>query len=228
MMDERLQAAIGAARAGETRTAQHLLTEVLKDDPNQVHAWFLLSHLVESRQKQQAYLSRVLTLDPHHELARQRLALLRSDEAGGAVAPAAPSSPQPVVAAAAEMDILAQAEGDTLPDWLVEDAALVQLPETAVAPTPAAQPAPEALPEWLQEGVSPEFLGIQPKEEMSTPAPAAPSKTAVAARPQPAPITPEQEAIRQAAVRRWNLILAILVILALITLLLFINALRGI
>lgn len=226
-MDERLQEAIGAARAGETRTAQHLLTEVLKEDPNQVHAWFLLSYLVESRQKQQAYLSRVLALDPQHELARQRLALLRSDEAGGAIAPTAPTMPQPVVTAAAELDVLAQAEGDTLPDWLAEDAALVQVAETAVAPTPVAESAPEPLPDWLQAGVSHEFLGIQPEEETPTPAPAAASKTAVAVKPQPA-ATPAQDAARQAAVRRWNIILAILAMLALITLVLFINALRGI
>lgn len=214
-MDSRLQDAIGAARAGELRAAQQLLTDVLKDDPEQEQAWFLLSHLVEAPQKQQAYLGKVLSINPTHEQARQRLALLRSGQAGGATEDAAAISVAKV--AKPDLDVVVQAEGDTLPDWMAEDAELVQ-GETAVS-TVAPAAVAEDLPEWLQESVSPGFLGTDPE-------PAAQRKA------HPQPTLPVQQgkpksslpASSQVELRRWNLILITLSILALIILVLLINA----
>jgi hypothetical protein len=218
-MNPKLQDAINAARDGELQAAQQLLTDVLKDDPTQIQAWFLLSHLVESSQKQQAYLGKVLTLDPTHEQARQRLALLRSGQAGG-------TAQAPDALPAEEPDVLAQAEGDGLPEWMAEDAELVQA-ETAVAPpeTPAATPE-EELPEWLQETVSETFLGVTPTATEDTTAPETPpppATTKATTTPKP-PQTTAPQANNQAAIKRWNLILITLSILAIILLILLVNA----
>ncbi len=223
-MDSRLQEAIGAARAGETRTAQQLLTDVLKDDPAQVQAWFLLSHLVESPQKQQAYLGKVLALDPGHEQARQRFALLRSGQTGGA-AQAAPIKPAARVADA-ELDVVVQAEGDTLPEWMAEDAELVQV-DTAVPTLEAAAAqtaAPEELPDWLQESVSDEFLCTPPPAEDA----GLRGQTQRTLPVQPAkPQKAQQQLDNQAALRRWNLVLLTLGIFTIIVLILLINALMN-
>lgn len=72
-MNPKLQQAMVAARSGQEKTAQFLLTQVLKDDPDEVQAWFLLSHLVDSDQRQRAYLQKTVSLDPSHEIAMQRL-----------------------------------------------------------------------------------------------------------------------------------------------------------
>lgn len=215
-MDSRLQEAIGAARAGETRTAQQLLTDVLRDDPAQTHAWFLLSHLVDSPQKQQAYLGKVLTLEPDHKHARQRLAFLRAAQVGDAGQPA-PLQPAAKIADAA-LDVLVQAEGDTLPDWMAEDAPLVQM-ETAVSADQYAQAPPvvEELPTWLRDGVSNEFLGVQPEEEPLLGKPTMPV--------QPAAPQKGRRTADPAEVQRWNLILLALGIAAMIVLVMLINAL---
>ncbi len=221
-MDSRLQEAIDAARTGETRTAQQLLTDVLKDDPEQIQAWFLLSHLVDSPQKQQAYLGKVLALEPTHEQARQRLALLRSGQTGGAVQ--APPSQPAVKVAKADLDVVVQAEGDTLPEWMAEDAELVQA-ETAVSATTTQPPAPqkEDLPNWLQESVSDEFLGTEPETE-EKPVSAAKTQPTMPVQQVVPPKTQPQEKDKS-AVRQWNLVLVALGLLAIIVLILLINAL---
>ena len=77
-MDEKLKEAIAAVRAGDKREAQRQLTELLDNDPQQVQGWYLLSLLVDSPQKQAAYLSKTLALDPQHEKAKAQLATLQT------------------------------------------------------------------------------------------------------------------------------------------------------
>lgn len=69
-----------AAQSGNSREAQVLLTQVLNDDPEEAQAWFLLSHLVDSEQKQIAYLNKVVELDPGHEKAVEILSQLEVRE----------------------------------------------------------------------------------------------------------------------------------------------------
>jgi hypothetical protein len=76
-MNEKLQQAINAARNGQENEAQLLLTQVLKENPQETQAWFLLSTLVDSEQKKRAYLGKVLALDPGHPMAQKMLARLR-------------------------------------------------------------------------------------------------------------------------------------------------------
>ena len=80
-MELKLQQAIVAARAGRNDLAQHLLTEVLQENPDQANAWFLLSHLVESEARQKRYLRKALQINPQHDMAQTRLTVLEQEEA---------------------------------------------------------------------------------------------------------------------------------------------------
>lgn len=72
-MDIKLQRAVVAAREGKKETAQVLLADLIQENPADADAWFLLSHLVDSEERQRAYLKRTLILDPNYEKAQQRL-----------------------------------------------------------------------------------------------------------------------------------------------------------
>lgn len=143
-MDDRLKEAIAAVRTGDKVTAQRQLTELLDDDPQQVQGWYLLSLLVDSPQKQAAYLSKTLALNPNHEKAKMQLDAL---QAAGILAPSvtvAAETSQP-------MDVLAQSETDQLPDWLREasgESNVTAVPAIAAKETAVAN---EDLPDWLKE-----------------------------------------------------------------------------
>lgn len=79
-MNPKLQQAIAAVRSGQKKEAQFLLTQVLKEDPDESQAWFLLSQIVDSEQKRLVYLRKTVDLNPDHELAAQRLAQLEGVE----------------------------------------------------------------------------------------------------------------------------------------------------
>lgn len=144
-MDEKLKEAIAAVRTGDKREAQRQLTTLLQEDPEQVQGWYLLSLLVDSPQKQAAYLSKTLALNPNHEKAREQLAAL---QASGNLGPTAPS----LEAMDESFDLVTQADTDALPDWLIdandedepEITAVPHLPEETIVPN-------ETLPDWLKE-----------------------------------------------------------------------------
>lgn len=185
-MSSKLKQAIAATRAGQSKEAQILLTQVLKENPNQVQAWYLLSLLVDSPAKQQAYLQKVVALDPTHEKAQELLAQSQSTSAPAPPTPVEkhPTPPPPAPAlptSATPTDFSAQAAGDTIPDWLTD-----MQPETAVSEPPAPVE-PEAIannqeeiPEWLKKTVADPWLESEqptlvsePKSEPATELPAA-------------------------------------------------------
>lgn len=180
-MNEKLQQAISAARNGQSTEAQLLLTEVLKENPDETQAWFLLSTLVDSEQKKIAYLGKVLALDPGHQMAQKMLGRLQgaaeveaeiaageteavevagmADEEGAAVSEA-------ITVSQSAADFLAQEKGDTLPEWLVEEEGL----EIVESLEPVHSGGDEAvgdleIPDWLQEGVSEGWSEESPAEE---------------------------------------------------------------
>ncbi len=133
-MHPKLQQAIQAARLGQTNEAQFLLTQVLKDNPEEVQAWFLLSHLVDSEQKQLVYLRKAVALDPHHEKAAQRLAQLEETLS-------TETSTKALEMESERMD-------DTLPSWMTEEAEEMNLESAVTAPTQLGQ---TETPDWLKE-----------------------------------------------------------------------------
>lgn len=135
-MTATLQEAIAAVRRGETERAQLLTAEVIRDNPDDANAWYLLSQLVDSDTRRAAYLSKTLALDPTHERAQAELG----------VGPVAGTSQPETVAvfepAVTEVEVTAVAA----PEWLqplspepAPAAEVIAPPVTVVAPT---QPAP--------------------------------------------------------------------------------------
>lgn len=162
-MNEKLQQAIVATRTGQKREAQRLLTEVLKEDPENAQAWFLLSHLVDSKEKQVAYLGKALALDPQHQKAKQRLARLRAVhltatrevEEAPVVEKEVEQRPEMRPVSAGPLDLISQERGDTLPDWLSDDATFLDMDQAAAQAEPEdSLPATAVqldVPDWLQE-----------------------------------------------------------------------------
>lgn len=189
-MNEKLQQAILAARNGQETEAQLLLTQVLKEDPNETQAWFLLSTLVDSEQKKTAYLGKVLALEPDHQIAQKMLARLQEvgeveteieTEIGteeiaveiDAEEDEAPS--EPVVVSYNTADFLAQQKGDTLPAWLVEEEDLAIIDEAAATQTESDQE-----PASDEDAVIPDWLQNEPPESWPEEAPAAETALVVA------------------------------------------------
>lgn len=204
-MDDKLKDAIAAVRTGNKRDAQQQLTMLLDEDPTQVQGWYLLSLLVDSPQKQAAYLSKTLALNPHHEKAKEQLDLLK---ASGQLAPTASVvSDQP-------MDVLAQSESDTLPEWLVSESGDYSAAPAAEKVEATAVPN-QTLPDWLKEPASPDTT-FAPEEEVTVVGKAAESPT----QKRPAKVTKSTPTKRvstpKQTTRGLNLLLGLLVTLALV------------
>lgn len=143
-MDVKLKEAIAAVRAGDRTSAQEQLTTLLAEKPEEVQGWYLLSLLVDSPQKQAAYLSKTLALDPNHAKAKEQLTTLQ-----GAGAMAATSTFEMDVAE--PMDLWDQSESTSLPDWLEAEPASLPIPEPAEAEEEETAVPNDTLPDWLQE-----------------------------------------------------------------------------
>lgn len=156
-MNQKLQQAIAAARSGDNKKAQYLLTQTLQENPEETQAWYLLSLLVDSEEKQIAYLNRVLAIDPAHEKAQERLAALT------AVSPTHSASPD-------DLDLVDQEDSNLLPAWMAADP-----PEPAVESAAKIEDlletgpelAEEELPDWLQDSVVDEWAMAE--EETTAP-----------------------------------------------------------
>lgn len=207
-MEQQMQEAIDAARQGEKKTAQRLLVDLLQQDAEQEQAWFLLSHLVDAPQQQEAYLGKVLALNPEHAQARQRLLYLRQSET--AVAP--PVAPE-------DMGVEAQAAGDTVPGWMGEDvpagapAAETVAEEAAVTAKPA-----EPVPDWLQEPLGEGWDEGEAEEAPEATLPsAAVEKTPASPKvkvKKPPQRKPEPAAAPPSPI--WNILLYVLILMAVI------------
>jgi hypothetical protein len=213
-MDDKLKEAIATVRAGNVQEAQRQLTKLLEADPQQDQGWYLLSLLVDSPQKQSAYLSKTLALNPQHVKAKEQLEALQT---GGSLAATATIDEKEQ----ALRTVVEQSETDVLPDWLSEGAGIetsVKEPlsdeETAVAN--------ETLPEWLKEPAALE--ADQPKTAEDSPAaveqtaePAAePDKAVANLKQSPPPSTAKPMRSTSQNTRSLNIMLGILVILAII------------
>jgi hypothetical protein len=78
-MTTTLQDVIAAARAGDTKRAQLLAAGVVRENPDDANAWYLLSQLVDSDARRAAYLSKALALDPNHARASIEFNALPAD-----------------------------------------------------------------------------------------------------------------------------------------------------
>ena len=162
-MTATLQEAITAVRDDDTERAQLLAAEVIQDNPDDAHAWYLLSQLVDSDARRAAYLRKTLALDPAHERARAEFAALPAEASAVLGAPVVVAAPEVDVAVAVAAEALATEAGVMDPEaW------------------PAAEPA--GVPDWLHP-LSPEPtpVAVAPSYE--------PAPVASIAPPAPAPAT---------------------------------------
>jgi len=165
-MNTLLQDAIQATRTGNKKEAQLLLAQNLKENPDDAQSWYLLSMLVDSKEKQAVYLSKTLALNPNHEKANERLEIMRY----------ASEAATNVTISDDEGDFISQAEGDTLPDWLAADADSLQLEKAGQAPVveeareevAEAPQSAEEVPQWLQENISESWVIQEPPTKLST------------------------------------------------------------
>jgi hypothetical protein len=133
-MELKLQQAIVATRAGQIEVAQSLLMQLIREEPEDANAWFLLSYLVDSPDRQILYLQKTLELDPENEIARHYQAQLQNalvpapviwqGEQDNAASADVDEQESEIAAAAAALDVAAgseQAQQDNkneLPEWL--------------------------------------------------------------------------------------------------------------
>ncbi len=77
-MDETeiLQQAQQAIERGDKAIGGHLLYKVIRQNPQNETAWFLLSTVMDDEEKKRECLARVLDINPHNQSARQKLAAL--------------------------------------------------------------------------------------------------------------------------------------------------------
>ncbi|MGB7340604.1 MAG: hypothetical protein WBC91_17030 [Phototrophicaceae bacterium] len=80
MAQERLVQAFNLMKSGEKKQAQSIVIRILKDDPKNINALWLLSILLEDEQKVIRCLQRILLIDTDHQHAKQKLQTLQNTE----------------------------------------------------------------------------------------------------------------------------------------------------
>ncbi len=91
MYKEQLMKAFQLMKEGEKGQAGVIVKGVLREDPKNLNAWWLMSNLLEDEDKQVKALERVLAIDPNHKVARQRLSQLRPEYSNLAPEKSAPA-----------------------------------------------------------------------------------------------------------------------------------------
>lgn len=76
--EDLIQQAIGAARAGDTHKAETLLSVVVQQEPQNAHAWYLLSQVADTYEESVRCLERVLEIQPDNVQAQSRLARIKA------------------------------------------------------------------------------------------------------------------------------------------------------
>jgi hypothetical protein len=77
--EEAIQEAIRQAKAGNKAGAKQLLSQVVRQEPDNARAWYLLSQAVQSKEQAIYCLERVLKFQPDNAQAKERLARLQSE-----------------------------------------------------------------------------------------------------------------------------------------------------
>lgn len=124
-MSDKLQEAVSVIKSGDKVTGQRLLVQVIKADPQNEKAWYLLAHIQDDPQRKKQCLQKVLQINPDNEKAEIRLRRLQAQPAELARIPNAerspeiqrqPSKPTPARAALLELQASqARRQGSTKP-----------------------------------------------------------------------------------------------------------------
>ena len=68
-----LKEAAGYLKSGNTKGARPIILQILREEPENVQAWYMLSFAVPRQDKQIQALENLLKIDPNHEKAKDRL-----------------------------------------------------------------------------------------------------------------------------------------------------------
>lgn len=138
-MKQQLREALEAVKEGNEEEARVILAEFLRDDPDNVPAWVLMSKLATSQGQKVAFLRKILSLDPEHTYAREQLAA--SGAAQPQIAQPDAEAPPPVVDAGEAAETAGDPEstegGPEIaeePEWPTEQAQEVEGAEDLAAP----------------------------------------------------------------------------------------------
>ncbi len=175
-MNPDLQQAIEMTRSGDKVGAQKKVADILKEDPNNAHAWYLLSLLVDSDQKRAVYLSKVVALDPNHEKAVEQLNRLEQ-----------PPAEMIPVSAGNNVGFVDQEKADSIPAWMADAGAATmqaELSDTAVSTTEQHNKTDD-VPDWVQEDVSASWIE-EDNSVVTTPPSKVTKKAAPSAKSKPA------------------------------------------
>lgn len=198
-MSDLWQQAQEAVRDGNNERAHLLLANLLRQERDNVAAWYLLSTIVPSQDQEEVFLKRVLKLSPGHFQAQTRLVELEADppQAPPSVpisergpAPEGASSSQP------EINLASPPEEDKVPDWLIQDAGLALDADEATDVDDILgdmdASIEEEIPDWLRDmpqgdSISDEVQGLAPLQAAADRA-AAQRSSRRPARNQPSPV----------------------------------------
>jgi tetratricopeptide (TPR) repeat protein len=70
--------AIHAAKQGDTETARNILAGIVREEPQDPHAWYLLSQVIGDHEKAIFCLEQVIKIDPNNTKAKKRLEMIKS------------------------------------------------------------------------------------------------------------------------------------------------------
>jgi micrococcal nuclease len=123
-------------KAGDKEKARLIFKNAIQSDPNDEMAWFWLAATYKKKSNQIKCLKKLLTINPHHQAAREQLARLL-----GKKLPPPTAKPQP-----APPIQVAQETPPPLPSPLVA-------PETPSEPKSEDDPSPEPPAQWMKVGL---------------------------------------------------------------------------
>ena len=81
--EELIQESITEYKSGNKNTAKRLLASVVKKEPDNARAWYLLSQAVDKKEQAIYCLSRVLKINPDNSQAKNRLRKLEGTSKPG-------------------------------------------------------------------------------------------------------------------------------------------------
>ena len=76
-----------AIKQGNKSNARTLLENVIKNEPNNEEAWFMLAHVAQTQEQARSYLGRVININPNNERAKQQLEKLNATPLNKQTAP---------------------------------------------------------------------------------------------------------------------------------------------
>lgn len=83
-VEQELRKAVNNIKQGKKEDARNIVEDVIKNDPNNADAWYLLSFIANTPEEVKRYLEKTIAINPSHEKAIQKLRKIQDQPAIGA------------------------------------------------------------------------------------------------------------------------------------------------